>query len=126
MRDKICNPMAPERVRAVAIVKDRNGMNKTEAAFFEDQIVGNEKIVKWYFERVRLVLGKACTYTPDFLCLMRTGELVAYEVKGWWRDDARVKFKVAADAFPWIRFIAVQQRKKSEWAASGRWKEEEI
>jgi hypothetical protein len=80
-----------------------------------------------HFESIRLVLAEhRCTYTPDFICIMADGSITAYEVKGFWRDDARVKIKVAARLFPWIKFVAVQQRKKKDWAAQGRWKYEEF
>ena len=39
-----------------------------------------------------------------------SGELECHEVKGWWRDDARVKIKVAAELFPWIQFVAVTKQ----------------
>ena len=33
-----------------------------------------------------------------------------HEVKGFWRDDARVKIKVAADIYP-FRFLAIKKAK---------------
>ena len=38
------------------------------------------------------------------------GTLEFHEVKGFWRDDARVKIKTAADKFPFV-FIAAKQTK---------------
>jgi len=44
----------------------------------------------------------------------RVTECRAYEVKGFMRDDAAVKLKVAASLYPWIKFHLVT-RKKGEW-----------
>ena len=38
--------------------------------------------------------------------LPRSGVLELHECKGFWRDDARVKIKVAASLYP-FKFIAV-------------------
>lgn len=43
-----------------------------------------------------------------------------HEVKGFWRDDARAKIKIAADLYP-FRFIAVMKRRKKD---GGGWSEE--
>lgn len=67
--------------------------------------------VSFHEQSVRLELANGCTYTPDFLVaddvpFAPIGLAVeAYEVKGkhaW--DDAIVKLKVAARAYPWIAF----------------------
>jgi len=42
--------------------------------------------------------------------LLASGELECHEVKGFWRDDARVKIKVAASIYP-FRFVAVRKVK---------------
>ena len=59
----------------------------------------------------------ATRYTPDFLVELPGGLLELHEVKGFWRDDARVKFKVAAELFPMFRFVAVK-RKHRQWELS--------
>jgi hypothetical protein len=46
--------------------------------------------------------------------------LLLYEVKGMWREAARVRIKVAADRHP-FRFIAVTKRLVRD---GGGWKEE--
>jgi hypothetical protein len=45
--------------------------------------------------------------------ILANGEVEMHEVKGFWRDDALVKIKVAAAMHPY-RFIAVQWK-------SGTW-----
>lgn len=83
--------------------------------------------VVWYgYELIRLQLAsftqdgkvKTIRYTPDFAALEFDvddiiPELVLYEVKGFWREAARVRIKLAASQFP-FRFIAVT-RSKGEW-----------
>lgn len=70
------------------------------------------EIVAWGFETVTLRLADRTTYTPDFtIVTAASGALVFEEVKGFWRDDARVKIKVAARQFPWFQFRALKRRK---------------
>lgn len=99
----------------------QRGMNRTEAAYalwLEAQRRADR--LQWYaFEPLRIVLAANTQYTPDFVLLTREGEIEAHEVKGFWRDDARVKLKVAARALPWIRFVAVQKSREG-------WNVEEI
>jgi hypothetical protein len=63
-------------------------------------------------------IGNGCRYTPDFIVWNSHG-CFAYEVKGFMRDDAAVKIKVAAKLFPLIEFRIV-------WKTDGRWMEQKI
>lgn len=47
--------------------------------------------------------------------------LEIHETKGHWEDDARVKIKVAAEALPIFRFVALKRRSKKD---GGGWSEE--
>lgn len=95
-------------------VKRKPGMNAYEAYYASvlDERVRLGEVVRFSYERHRLVLGDRCTYTPDFEVWLSNGELEFHEVKGFWRDDARVKLKAAATAFPQYRFVAVYPRKR--------------
>lgn len=88
------------------------------------------------YEPMRLRLANNTTYTPDFCVAVRemnavpcgdnTGlpalhQITFWEVKGFWRASARVKIKVAAQLYPWAKFIAVVKQKKKD---GGGWKEE--
>ena len=90
-------------------------MNKTEAEYA--QLLAMRKQageVAWYrFEGVKLRLADKTFYSPDFAVMLANGQLEMHEVKGFWRDDARVKIKVAAEQFP-FRFIAVRKRAKKD------------
>lgn len=95
-------------------------MNKTEAAYAQHlhalQLAG--KVRSWCFESITLRLADATRYTPDFLVELSDRTLENHEVKGSWRDDARGKFKVAAELFPMFRFVAVK-RSNRRWDLSG-------
>ncbi len=113
--------MRPWRAKA----RRRPGvMNKTEAAYadhLEMQRLAGE--VLWYaYESVTLKLADDCRYTPDFAVVRADMSLEMHEVKGFWRDDARVKIKVAAEKFPFA-FIAVTQVPVRQ---GGGWKFEEF
>ena len=99
-------------------------MNKTEAAYaalLEQRKQAGE--ILWYtFEGIKLRLADNTFYSPDFAVMGVGGELSMHEVKGFWRDDARVKIKVAAELYP-FQFIAVQPRAKKH---GGSWEEEEF
>jgi len=101
--------------RVKPILKNNQKMNKTEAAYA--QLLELRKrageIVEYRFEPFRLILANNTSYTPDFLVVFED-HFEIHEVKGFWRDDARVKIKVAARTFPWFQFIAIQYKKK-QW-----------
>jgi hypothetical protein len=97
-------------------------MNKTEAAYasrLEMLRLGGE-IARWDFEPCKLRLAGGTFYSPDFRVILPDGLVEFHEVKGFWRDDARVKIKVAAEQHPY-RFVAVQKRRKKD---GGGWKVE--
>lgn len=79
-----------------------DGMNKTERAWsqvLEARRVAGE-VREWHFEGVTLKLAHDTRYTPDFFVVLSDGACELHEVKGFWRDDAKVKTKVAARLFP--------------------------
>ena len=65
------------------------------------------------FEGITLRLGMDCRYTPDFAVLTHAGMLEMHEVKGFRRDDAMVKIRVAAAIFP-FRFV-LAEKKAGAW-----------
>jgi hypothetical protein len=77
-------------------------MNKTEALFSVTALHGRSH----GFEEITLRLGDDCRYTPDFWAIGADEVLEFHEVKGFWRDDAKVKIRVAAEKFPQFRFFA--------------------
>ena len=88
------------------------GMNKLEAEYA--QLLGLLKhggsILDWRYEPIKLRLAHNTFYTPDFLVIQSDG-FEFHETKGFMRDDAAVKLKVAAQTYPWFTFILVQKSK---------------
>lgn len=78
-------------------------MNKTEAAFYA-WFKSRFPDLPIYREGVTLLIGNGVRYTPDFAVFNPGGGLVLYETKGFMRDDAAVKIKVAATTFPRAEF----------------------
>lgn len=97
-------------------------MNKTEEAYaraLRDAVTQGD-VVWWRFEGVKLRLADNTFYTPDFAVMASDHVLECHEVKGFWRDDARAKIKIAAEQYP-FRFRAVQALPKKQ---GGGWKVE--
>ena len=91
-------------------------MNKTEAAYADylDLLKAGGQIIKWQFEAIKLRLADNTFYTPDFMVLNADSYLEIHEVKGFMREDANVKLKVAANLFPYFKFILVK-KEKNKW-----------
>jgi hypothetical protein len=92
-------------------------MNKLEAdyaAHLELRRAAGE--ILWYrYEALKLRLAQKTFLTPDFAVMLANGELEVHECKGYMQDDAAVKLKVAAEAYP-FRFILVRRpRVKDPW-----------
>jgi hypothetical protein len=100
--------------------RQRTSLQADWASALEIRRLSGE-IVYWREESVSLRLAQRTWYRPDFLVVMAGGSVELHEVKGHWEDDARVKWKVAAEAFPFFLFRAVR---RSGRGASARWVEE--
>jgi len=103
----------------VKIVRQQTGpkLNKTEADFLVSLQHSGHKTI--HIQAITLLLANGVRYTPDFVCTLAGGDVFAYEVKGFMRDDAAVKIKVAAKEYPWISFCLVVKRK-------GGWSHQQI
>ena len=86
-------------------------MNKLEEAYswvLEARKRAGE-IQWWGYEKITLKLAPDTRYTPDFALLLADDALEFHEVKGsFFRDDAKVKIKVAAAMFP-FKFLLVRK-----------------
>jgi hypothetical protein len=99
------------KTRFTALGLNRTGMNKTEAAHAADLEMRKRigEIQDYLWEPLRLKLAPDCTYEPDFLVLMADRTIEFHEVKGGFiTDDGLVKVKVAAQRFPFFRFMLYQ------------------
>ena len=93
----------------------RDGMNKLETAYAQTlELMRRSGQIQWFgYESITFRLAPRTRYTPDFLVVTDLGLQECHEVKGFWRDDARVKFKVAAEMYPMFRFLSVHKNKNS-------------
>lgn len=95
------------------MTKAAQRMNKWEKAYAQklQGLLLAGKIAHFSYESSKLRLADATWYTPDFKVITIDDNglyaLEYHEVKGHWEDDARVKFKVAADLHPEATFVAV-------------------
>ena len=93
--------------------------NQTEKRYEQDFLwpaYQRGEIWDYRFEPLKLRLADNTFYTPDFLVVKVTG-LEIHEIKGSYeREDARVKWKTAAELFPWFQFVVARWLgKKKGW-----------
>lgn len=107
--------IAAEQIAAAPISKAARGMNKLEADF-QAWLHRNPDLFTHISDHdaITLKLGEACRYTPDFWT-HGAGGITAWEVKGWWREDARCKIKVAAKQYSWLAVFMAARREKGRW-----------
>jgi hypothetical protein len=78
-----------------------------------------EKVVHlirdWRYEGIRLRLADGAWYKPDFLVWHNDGLLELQEVKGHWREAARVRWKVAIAQYPMFGF-SLWTKAKGQWS----------
>lgn len=103
-------------------------MNALEAEYARvlDSRKAAGEILAWKYEAIRLRIAfgnKPAWYKPDFLIVNADGSQEAHETKGWWKTDARLRIKVAAGVYPWIKFVGVRKLKKKD---GGGWEFEDF
>lgn len=91
-----------------------NKLEKRYAGVLQLQKLAGE-IIDYIFKPIGLNLapGLKCYYYPDFF-VVYPDRFECHETKGFCRDDALVKIKVAAKLFPWFRFKMIFWTKK-QW-----------
>jgi len=105
---------------ARGLTRRRGRLNKTERDY-ETILMARRAAgeILWYrFEGLAFRLATGAYYRPDFVVQLADGTIECHEVKGHWREAARVRIKVAANNFP-FRFVAVKRKGKG-------WEVEEI
>src|SRR5690349_11599094 len=101
--------LQPKTIATVQLSTDEAKLNKTERSY-----LAFIRCLNFLFigvQNVTLKLAHDCRYTPDFIVVDMQGHVQAREVKGFMRDDALVKLRVAARLFPWIEFQIVRKTK---------------
>lgn len=99
---------------AASLNKSKRQMNKWESEYAQElEMQRRVGAVQWFeYEPFRLRLTANTGYTPDFAAVEH-GILRFIEVKGFLRDDANIKFKMAAELFP-FEFIMLRKKRVSE------------
>ena len=98
----------------------KSGMNRLESAYAE-LLAGRIKfgqILLYEYEAVKFRLGDGAWFTPDFMVMLPDGQIEFHETKGFMREAANVRLKVAASKYP-FKFFLVKRIK-------GAWNIEEI
>ena len=96
------------------IKKNISGMNRLEQKYANHlaMLKCADEIDCYFFEKVGLRLANKCFFYPDFL-VVYNDRFEFHEVKGHWEDDALVKIKVAAQMYPFYKFIAIEYKNKA-------------
>ena len=102
-------------------------LNKTEQAYqlhLKTRQMAGE--VAWFrFEGIKLRLADKTFLTVDFAVMLSGGQMEMHDCKGSkavYTDDARVKMKVAAEAYPFVFRVAYPRTKRD----GGGWTIEEV
>lgn len=104
----------PKRIRQ----SSKPLLNKLEQRFFDHLCLQHKHL---YAQAITFRLANGVRYTPDVFCFdwvwQHETRNVAWEVKGgWFTDDAKVKIKLFAAAYPEILVLLVSDDK-----ATGMW-----
>jgi hypothetical protein len=107
-------PGKPHFVRKVGPRPQRvpGTMNKAEARYAQHlELLKRDGLIQdFLFEAIKFRLAEKTFYTVDFIVICKD-VVECHEFKGFMRDDAAVKFKVAAAKFPWFSWIMVKETK---------------
>ena len=90
-------------------------MNKDESRYAENLRIKKQAkaILDFFFQDVKVRLADKTYYTPDFF-VAYPGHFEVVEIKGFLRDDAAVKFKIAAEKF-WFWKWRMIRWNKDHW-----------
>jgi hypothetical protein len=107
---------SPIATKALTALRSPKRMNKTEQRRARELEAKKRAglIRDWKFHGLRLEIAPGLTFTPDFYIEENDGSITLEETKGHWEEDARVKIKAAAEAFPPFRFIALTPATKAQ------------
>lgn len=94
----------PKRLR-----QSSQSPNKTELAFAAHVRACYPGAVI-YEQQITLVLANGLRYTPDVFFPGKGARPAFYEVKGFMRDDAAAKIKMAAEVHRWADFFLVTKQ----------------
>lgn len=105
--------VAPPDISIATASDDESKLNKLERAWLSEMRQQGHQFIG--IQNVTLKLGHDCRYTPDFTAIDSENRRCAYEVKGFMRDDAQVKLKVATRLFAHIFHFFLVKRERGVW-----------
>jgi hypothetical protein len=97
------------RVDRTGSTRYRNALERAYAQHLELRWRAGD-LAGWRYEPIKLRLADGAFYTPDFLVVQNSGEMELHETKGFMREAARVRLKVAVELYPWFQFVIVRAR----------------
>jgi len=114
--ERVAEPKTDKKPKAKKRLRQQqgDGMNKTERAFHE-YLKGTMPAAQIYPQGLTLKLANGVRYTPDFATVDVERKWTCWETKGFMRDDAAVKIKVAAARYPAMTFHLVTKLTGGEW-----------
>lgn len=100
-------PSLEHRSRATApiYVPKYDSKLEKEFAYQFEAMRRADQIAAWWHKPIRLRLATGAWYTPDFMVQHNDEELVLHEIKGHWREAAKVRTKVIRDLYPFRIFV---------------------
>jgi hypothetical protein len=127
---KTLNLAAPKRARALLPVREYDSKLEREYAWHLELEKTGGRIRDYKAHPGSLKLADGVRYNPDFLVVRLDGIIEMHEVKGGYKKDSkrydkgRIKFRTAAEVFPWFQFVWVTCV-KGKWNFERYWKEVE-
>ena len=90
-------------------------MNKLEQKWADhlSSLKRSGEIEGWRYEAIKFKLADNTFYNPDFV-VTYPGHIEIHETKGFRREDAMVKIKVAAALYHEFRFLLIEWKDK-QW-----------
>ena len=105
-------PPTPDSTSLVTVkITDEDKLNKLEKKVLRELRILFPVV---HIQSMTLKLADDTRYTPDFWVVDANGQIICHEAKGFWRDDAKVKIKVAARLFRELRFCSVTEDKTTK------------
>lgn len=104
----------PRQARAMTRLTPEDRLNKTEKRFLAVLRSRTDRFSQVGIQDITLKLGWDTRYTADFSTVDYNRHVSLWEVKGFMRDDARVKLYAAAKQFPCFTFWKVEWD-NAEW-----------
>lgn len=80
------------------------------AAILESQQRAGQ-IRAWRYEAVTFSLADGVRYTPDFLVTENDGRMTLIEVKGFMREAARIRLRIAVEMYPAFGWFLIWAKK---------------